>query len=417
MLIKSIIDNRRANRFGKYPVKILLSDKGNRKYISIGIYADLIEFDEASGLLIISNKKTVRENMQQNNLILAALTQVNDLVIEYRKENKQITPDTIIKGYKELSLCEEKELHTFNSYFRKSIESRTGRTKEIYQNTLNKIEEYFPETLYFENIDKSWLKMFIQKMKKEKVKRKNVIRAGLSLNTQSIHLRNVRAVFNEAVDDKAASFDAYPFRKFNIETEEIKHRAITVEELRKIFNYSGTVSENWARDVAKLIFFLIGINAVDLYKLDEIKNGYTGYRRSKTGRIYSVKLEPEAIEFMEKFKGKKHLLCFQEQFADVNTFLKKINGQTVYNKKGEKKILKKGLNTIGGTLGIPDLTSYVLRHTWATIAAGLDIPKETISKALGHGKKSVTDIYIDFDQTKIDEANRKVMDYILNNNT
>jgi len=56
MLIKSIVDNRRANRFEKYPVKILLSDKGNRKYISLRIYADLIEFDEASGLLITSNK-------------------------------------------------------------------------------------------------------------------------------------------------------------------------------------------------------------------------------------------------------------------------------------------------------------------------------------------------------------------------
>jgi hypothetical protein len=43
----------------------------------------------------------------------------------------------------------------------------------------------------------------------------------------------------------------------------------------------------------------------------------------------------------------------------------------------------------------------------------MDIPKETIGKALGHGRKSVTDIYIDFDQSKIDEANRQVMDYVL----
>ena len=411
MLIKTIIDNRRANRKGKYPVKILLSDKGNRKYISLGIYSDLIEFNEASGLFITSNKKTQRENTQQNNLIISTLTQINDLVIECRKENKPISPDTIIRLYKELNQSEEKESYTFNSYFRKSIESKTGRTKEIYQNTLNKIEEYFPETLYFENIDKSWLKLFIQKMKNEKVKRKNTIQTGLSVNTQSIHLRNIRAIFNEAVDDKMASLDTYPFRKFNIEIEEVKHRAITVEDLRKIFKYSGTTSENWARDVSKFIFYLIGINAVDLYKLNEIKNGYINYRRSKTNRLYSVKLEPEAVELMEKFKGKKHLLCFQEQFADVNTFLKKINGQTSYN-KDEKIILKRGLNTIGDALGIQELTSYVLRHTWATIAGKLDIPKETISKALGHGKKVVTDIYIDFDQSKIDEANRKVIDYV-----
>lgn len=60
----------------------------------------------------------------------------------------------------------------------------------------------------------------------------------------------------------------------------------------------------------------------------------------------------------------------------------------------------------------PDISQYWCRHTWATIAADLDIPKETIAAALGHGGNSVTDIYINFDRKKIDEANRKVLDYI-----
>jgi integrase len=97
--------------------------------------------------------------------------------------------------------------------------------------------------------------------------------------------------------------------------------------------------------------------------------------------------------------------------------LKKINGKTLYDKKdGSVKSIKRGLNTIGEAVGVTGLTSYVFRHTWATIAARLDLPKETISKALGHGRKSVTDIYIDFDQSKVDEANRKVIDYVFNQN-
>lgn len=414
MLVKSIIDNRRANKFGKYPVKILLSDRGSRKYISLGIYADLNEFDESSGLLILSDRKTQKQNSQNNNLIIAARTQINDLVIEARKENKPITPANIIRQYNNLNNTIEQETYSLNSYFRKCIEYKKAKnTKESYKGTLNKIEQYFPEDLYFENIDKSWLKLFIQKMGKEKIKRGNIIQSGLSLNTQSIHLRNLRSVFNDAIDDKIIGLDAYPFRKFNIETEEIKHRAITVEELRKMFEYSGTDSENWARDVAMLMFYLIGINGTDLYKLKEVKNGYINYRRSKTGRLYTVKLEPEAIELMDKYKGNNNLLCFNEQFSNSNNFLKKINGQTLLDKTGKERILKRGLNTIGQSLGIPDLTSYVLRHTWATLAAKIEIPKETISKALGHGKKIVTDIYIDFDQSKIDEANRKVIDYVL----
>jgi integrase len=58
----------------------------------------------------------------------------------------------------------------------------------------------------------------------------------------------------------------------------------------------------------------------------------------------------------------------------------------------------------------PDISMYWARHSWATLAAYLDIPKETIAAALGHGGRDVTDIYIRFDEKKIDEANRKVID-------
>ena len=56
---------------------------------------------------------------------------------------------------------------------------------------------------------------------------------------------------------------------------------------------------------------------------------------------------------------------------------------------------------------------YIARHSWATIAYSLDVPKETISEALGHEIGSrVTSIYIAFDRRKVDEANRKVIDYL-----
>ncbi len=61
----------------------------------------------------------------------------------------------------------------------------------------------------------------------------------------------------------------------------------------------------------------------------------------------------------------------------------------------------------------PHITTYWARHSRVTIAAELDIPKETIAAALGHGGNSVTDVYIRFDERKIDEANRRVLDYVL----
>lgn len=80
-------------------------------------------------------------------------------------------------------------------------------------------------------------------------------------------------------------------------------------------------------------------------------------------------------------------------------------GYTRVGKRGKKD--KEG--------AFPFLSTYYTRHTWATLAAYLEIPKETIAAALGHGKKDVTDIYISFDQNKIDEANRRVIDYLNKN--
>lgn len=69
------------------------------------------------------------------------------------------------------------------------------------------------------------------------------------------------------------------------------------------------------------------------------------------------------------------------------------------------------LKKIKEILGLPELSTYWARHTWATIAASLDIPKETIAAALGHELgNSITSIYIDYDLRKVDTANRLVID-------
>lgn len=80
---------------------------------------------------------------------------------------------------------------------------------------------------------------------------------------------------------------------------------------------------------------------------------------------------------------------------------------------GELKILpgRGGKKEI--TPAFPGLTMYWARHSWATTAAFLDIPKEVIAAGLGHGCTTVTDIYINFDETKVDRANRMILDFVL----
>jgi integrase len=416
MKVKITLDKRTPNLEGKYPIILSFSNFGKTSTFSFGIYVSENEFDKDNQILFLSNKETKANNSRINTRLTGELAKANAFLLSMQIEGKDNISPVLFKELflKKDNRAESKSIISFNSYFHEQIKKMEKRTGEIYESTLNKIEKYYSRTIQFEEIDKSWIDQFVDKMKQEQIRKKNTTKTGLSINTQSLHLRNIRAIINNAIDDRLMELNLYPFRKYKIKSEETEHRNISVEKLRELFNFTGTRSENWAGDVAKLIFFLIGINASDLYDLDYPENGRISYRRNKTGRLYSIFLEPEATELIEKFKGENHFLCFQEQFSNAADFLKKINGETIYDKKtGEKKILKRGLNTLGDAIGVSYLTSYVLRHTWATLADDLEVPDRTIAKSLGHGKKTVTDVYINFDRKKIDKANRSVIDFVL----
>lgn len=162
-----------------------------------------------------------------------------------------------------------------------------GRTWDIYEHTLGRIKAHVGESamnkLTFEDITPKWLREFDAFLDK----------TSNSVNGRNIHMRNIRAVFNDALDDEITVY--YPFRKFKIKNEPTRKRSMEVEDLRNLFSMQVSPREEIYRDVFKLIFFLIGINTVDLYSLKSVsKSGRIEYKRAKTGRMYSIKLEPEA---------------------------------------------------------------------------------------------------------------------------
>ena len=143
---------------------------------------------------------------------------------------------------------------------------------------------------------------------------------------------------------------------------------------------------------------LIGINTGDLIHATGINGDRLEYERAKTHKPYSIKVEPECLALINKYRGEKYLLNVLDTYAKTNHWTSKVNNE---------------LQTIAKDLGLPKISTNWMRHSWATIAAELDIPNDTIAAAAGHSRKTVTDIYINFDRTKIDRANRQVLDYVL----
>lgn len=292
---------------------------------------------------------------------------------------------------------------TFVKHYEQFMESKTNRgTRGVYKHTLDRIRAFDKnvDNKMFEDIDLKWLTDFEAFCAKTACK-----------NARNIHLRNIRAVFNNAIDYEITT--AYPFRRFKIRPEATRKRSMAVEELRRLFDYPVEDYAEIYRDMFRLIFMLVGINSVDLHGLKSItRDGRIEYKRAKTGRLYSIKVEPEAMEIINKYRGVKGLLCIADRWSDSRNFRHQCNkalqkiGQVERKGRGGKKTI---------TAEFEGVTTYWARHTWATIAASLDIPKDTIAAALGHGGDTVTDIYIDFDQKKVDAANRRVLDWVLYN--
>ncbi len=287
---------------------------------------------------------------------------------------------------------------TFINYLDEFISTKSNKgTRSVYLTTRNKILDFDPKCT-FETMDKKWLISFRDSMSKT-----------MKVNSYSIHFRNIRAVFNYAIDNEITNL--YPFRKFSIKSEKTKKRNISVEQLRELKNYPVEPFQEKYRDMFMLIFYLRGINIGDLclLKHSNLKNGYIEYKRQKTGAMYFIKVEPEAMEIINRYKGKKYLLNILDTLTDYHNFTKRMNSAL----KGIGVTERKGLGGKKHTKALMDyLSTYWARHTWATLASSIRIPKEVISAGLGHSSGSVTDIYIEFDQRRIDRANRRIIDYL-----
>ena len=220
-----------------------------------------------------------------------------------------------------------------------------------------------------------------------------------SVNSRSIHLRNIRTIFNFALNHQLTTAP-YPFRQYRIKSAPSTPTALTLEQMRQLWHYTPPNEvQGYALDIFKLIFALIGINMADLCQLQGISQGRINYTRQKTNRVYSIKVENAAKRLIEAHRGEKSLVDVLQHYKSIHVATSMIN---------------RHLKDIASDLGLPPITTYTARYTWASLALGIDTPIEVISQALGHSYgMAVTLGYIVPDRRKVDEANKKVLGLIL----
>lgn len=378
------LDKRSRKLDGTYPIRVTISHRGQTARITLNVSVRADQWNAKTGRVC---QHPNRDYL--NAYLLQELTSIGNAIMALHQSGAlKCCTATEVKAKVVAYLHPEDVPHvTFGTWYDKFARMHeNARTRAIYEATWKRIMEYDrgAHGRKFDEITKDWLDGFFVHMAAQ----------SPSVNARNIHMRNIRAVFNDAIDNEVTT--CYPFRRLHIRPVATAKRNLKPQALRALIMADVPAWQRKYIDVFTLSFFLIGINIGDLLELpvNADEGGRIAYNRKKTHRLYSIRVEPEAKTIIDRHRGTMHLLDVADGCRSYRRFAARLNAN---------------LQSI-----IPNITTYWARHSWATIAASLDIPDDTISLALGHaGANSTTSIYIERDMRKVDAANRRVIDYVL----
>lgn len=405
---KALVLSHQKRRDGTYNVKIRVTHNRKHKYIKTALYA---------------GKNDLTKSLKIKNYLILDATE--EIIKGYRTKCAKL--GAALGEYSVEKLCaileeganQEEWKINFFEYAEKFIsKGKAKRTQDGYRGALRWLERYAGENVLLSDINKKFLQGLLDFIEDNK---KN---AGRSVTGDTIApyvffklgaiYRAARNEFNdEELEIIRLPFD--PFTKIEIKKPpQAEKRAVSAEKMRAVamIGREEKVKKHieLMRDVFLLSFGLLGANLVDMYSwtADQYKDGRITYNRAKTrgrradGALISIKVEPELEPLMEKYADPKEefVFCFARLSSSIECFHAKIWEAT---------------KEIGRQIGEPDLTFYAARHSWATIAlndAGVD--KYTVHEGLNHagGEMAITDVYIKKDWTRLDKANRAVLDFV-----
>lgn len=383
---------------------LMLRITNNRKKaeISMGLRLSVPDLESA-----LSGKSN---NIRFEKMLASWTAQIKEFMLELadaKEQDKEVKEICTILKERLLGIVpkveEKSKQGNFVSYYIEHSNNYEKRsTRESNEYTLSVMRKYYKDldAMNFEDVTYAWLSDFEVWMKKN----------NLRQNTRKIHFGNIRTAMREAYKRELTGAD--PFRRFSFRPAKTRKRSLDVAVLRSLINYPVEPFAEIYRDMFVLSFMLLGINSIDLYNLKEVtRQGRIEYDRSKTGGIFSVKVEPEAMAIIEKYRGEKGLLCIADRWSDHRNFRHQMNAAIkrigVAQGKGKKDKPSVGL--------FAEVTSYWARHTWGTLAYEIGVNDDTISQALGHQGSGarVTEVYIRRNMDRVDEANRRVLDWVL----
>ena len=270
--------------------------------------------------------------------------------------------------------------------------------------TLQVLNGYKPITMALEAIDIDYLKGLELYLRQR----------GNKDNSIATRFAIFKAIYNKAVKEGKVTVKQNPFSLFQVGSlwAKTRKRAIDKDDIQrlidlKIADSHKTEYQRLAKDLFLFSYFTAGMNFGDIARLryKDIVKGRVNYSRHKTQKLLSFQLVPNALRIIEKYSKDSH--AQEDYIFPILNCREHTTPQQVFNRL--HKVLRKvnrELKTLGEQIGLAmPLTTYVARHTYATVLKRSGVSVALISESLGHSDLSTTQIYLDsFENSQIDAA-------------
>ena len=373
------------------------------RWISTDYHVYPEEWNARKSSVIVSNSNNRQAHLQLiQSQIDWEMKQMQCIIHDKEMDGVSYSVDDLANEIQQLPTSQSVFMF-FRQQIAKKEQMQCVGTKNNYTNAVNRFIEFRNQKdLTFSQMTADMMEMY----------QAWLWNRGVRQNTVSFYLRTLRTLHHKAVEaGQATSNDIFA----HVQTANVRtaKRAISVKDIRKIEKLELQIgsSIDKARDLFLLSFYLRGMAFVDMafLKKSDLKCGMVSYNRRKTHQNLNIEwIKPmQAIidKYAEQTKDSPYMLpILTGKETSPYTQYRKVEYNTNYN-------LKKIGKMIG--LKIP-LTTYVARHTWASIALHMNIPIATISEGMGHNSYKTTQIYLEsIDVATINEANRRIIRKIL----
>ena len=230
----------------------------------------------------------------------------------------------------------------------------------------------------------------------------------LKQNSIRCYLRTLNTLLCKAVEEGLLN-NTNLFSHVRLSYVKTTKRAISEKELKVIANLQLPENSTMAlaRDIFMFSFYMRGMPFVDIAYLrkSDLRNGMWTYCRRKTNQCLMVEWEKAQQKILDRYA---HQMVGCSYLFPIIT---KEDG-TEYQQYQRMQInINRALKKIGemAELKMP-LTTYVARHTWASVARDMNIPIAVISEGMGHNSIRTTQVYLNsIDMSRINEANKRII--------